>query len=57
MVKDKNNLGAYAEMFDCARLREIAEMALKGERPDASFSDMECNVWSLFAEIIDRAKR
>lgn len=64
MVKNKNNIPAYSEMFDMEALRELAKMAFydvvveeggnipKGEKtvPDGSFSDFSCNVWALFKE-------
>lgn len=63
MVKNPNNKGSYSEEFDIERLNELREMAeryVKKENfkdegvfdkdiPDASFSDLECNVWELFA--------
>lgn len=54
------------EVFDMARLRDLAEMAKHDvERdlhipvdgkvvsvPDGTYSDFECNVWELFAEAV-----
>lgn len=64
MVKNPNNKGYYSEEFDIERLNELREMAeryVKKENfkdkgvfsqdiPDAHFSDLECNVWELFAK-------
>lgn len=56
MVKNKANENAYAEKFDLARLEEIAEWAMRDKIPNATFSDLECNVWSLFCRVIDRTE-
>lgn len=67
MVKNKMSLTGYSEEFDMERLREIADMSMRdavhticgrnivvnGQRcPDGSFSDFECNVWSLMNQVI-----
>ena len=57
MVKDIQNKGARSEEFDCARLREIAEMALNNKIPNAKFSDLECNVWGMFREVLYKASK
>ena len=63
MISNPNNEGAYSEEFDIERLDQIRQMAeryVKKENfhekgiidqdiPDSSFSDLECNVWELFA--------
>lgn len=59
-----DNEGAYTEVFDIERLREIAEMAKvyakndskggvssKGV-PDIHFSDFEVNVWEIMTELV-----
>lgn len=58
------NSGAYTEVFDIERLREIAEMAkvyvkndskgiglLQGV-PGIDFSDFEVNVWEIMVELV-----
>lgn len=52
MIKNPANATSYAEMFDEPRLREIAELALADKAPNGTFSDLECNVWSLFRWVI-----
>ena len=64
-----DNEGAYTEVFDIERLREIAEMAkvyaknyskgiglLKGV-PDGHFSDFEVNVWEIMVELVRYGRR
>lgn len=64
-----DNGGAYTEVFDIERLREIAEMAKvyakndskggvssKGV-PDGRFSDFEVNVWEIMVELIRYGRR
>ena len=59
-----DNGGAYTEVFDIERLREIAEMAkvyVKNDSkggvsskgvPDIHFSDFEVNVWEIMNELV-----
>ena len=59
-----DNGGAYTEVFDIERLREIAEMAkmyVKNDSkgvasskgvPDGRFSDFEVNVWEIMTELV-----
>ena len=59
-----DNGGAYTEVFDIERLREIAEMAKVYEKkrskgtissqgiPDGHFSDFEVNVWQIMTELV-----
>ena len=56
MVKNPNSIPAYAEQFDMERLREIAELAKKDKVPNGTFSDLECNVWSLMRELVRYTK-
>ena len=58
-----DNEGAYTEVFDIERLREIAEMAKvyakndsKGV-PDGHFSDFEVNVWEIMVELVRYGRR
>ena len=64
-----DNGGAYTEVFDIERLREIAEMAkvyakndskgiglLQGV-PDGHFSDFEVNVWEIMTELVRYGRR
>ena len=63
-ILKNDNGGAYTEVFDIERLREIAEMAkeyaynnskgvalLKGV-PDGHFSDFEVNVWEIMVSLV-----
>lgn len=34
--------------IEIGRVFALADMALRGEYPDGSFSDDECNIWSEF---------
>ena len=62
MVKDKNNLPSYAEMFDGPRIMEICDMAYRWVMnrdfhgiPNGSFSDFECVAWEIVANTIRKA--
>lgn len=55
MIKNAINENSYAEKFDLDRLREIAELALADKAPNGTFSDLECNVWSLFRWVIRKS--
>ena len=56
MIKNRNNRNGYAEPFDMERLEEIAKLAKKDRCPDGTFSDLECNVWSLMRDLIEYGK-
>lgn len=68
-ILKNDNEGAYTEVFDIERLREIAEMAKvyakndskgiassKGV-PDGRFSDFEVNVWEIMVELVRYGRR
>lgn len=66
MIKNPllRNNGAYTEVFDIERLREIAKMAKEYVKNDSKgvgllqgvpgidFSDFEVNVWEIMVELV-----
>ena len=48
---DAKEEGLYNGEYNVAKLRALCEMAKKDVYPDGRFSDVDCNVWSMFREM------
>ncbi len=56
MIANPKNKNAYSEPFDFERLEQIASDVLSGRGTNGNYSDLECQVHSLFMKVFDEGR-
>lgn len=56
MIANPKNKNSYSEPFDLERLEQIASDVLAGRGTNGDYSDLECQVYSLFMKVFNEGR-